>query len=468
MNLTFLGAAGEVTGSATLLQTPSARVLVDFGIHQGDPHAQARNARFPAELDPAHLDAVVLTHAHLDHSGRLPLLVREGYKGPVWATPATIELCDILLRDSAAIQESDADRLSRSRARQGRGPVQPLYTPKDVEATMTLFRELPYDDRRTIAPSIACRFLDAGHILGSASAELSISSGPKPHILAFSGDIGVRGAALLRDPVPFPRADTLVLESTYGDRDHRPLAETLRELTSLLADCRSCHGKTLIPAFAVGRTQNLIYFLADLKRQGRLDHPAVYIDSPMAIETTELYRRHRSLFDDAARALIDAGDTPLKFPGLRFTRTADESRALNTLKDHAIIIAGAGMMTGGRILHHLRHNLWKPETTLLIVGYQGKGTLGRQIVDGAKSVRIMGESVAVKAKVHTLGGLSAHAGQSELIRWASSLQASRPRVLLNHGEDPQRHKLGARLQSDLGLTAELPAFKDTLSLAARA
>ncbi len=468
MKLTFLGAAGEVTGSATLLQTPNARVLVDFGIHQGDPHAQARNARFPAEIDPARLDAVVLTHAHLDHSGRLPLLVREGYKGPIWATPATIELCDILLRDSAAIQESDADRLSRSRARTGREPVHPLYTAKDVEATMTLFRALPYDNRREVAPAISCRFVDAGHILGSASAELTITSASKPHIIAFSGDIGVKGAALLRDPVPFSHADTLVLESTYGDRDHRPLHETLVELTTLLADCRTCNGKTLIPAFAVGRTQNLIYFLADLHRKGRLDHPAVYIDSPMAIESTELYRRHRDLFDDAARALIDAGDTPLKFPGLRFTRTADESRALNNIKDHAIIIAGAGMMTGGRILHHLRHNLWKTETTLLIVGYQGKGTIGRQIVDGAKSVRIMGESVAVKATVHTLGGLSAHAGQSELIRWTAPLQSSRPRVILNHGEDPQRHSLSARLRSDLALAAELPAFRDTVDLAQRA
>lgn len=467
MKLTFLGAAGEVTGSATLLETGAARVLVDFGLHQGSEAAEIRNRRFPAPINPAQLDAVVLTHAHLDHCGRLPLLVRQGFAGPIWATPATIDLAEILLKDAAYLQEMAAERLSRTRARRGRGPVTPLYTSADALAVLTRFRELPYDHRAQVAPGVSCRFVDAGHILGSASAELTVDQNGRTHTIAFSGDVGVSGSALLRDPVPFERADTLILESTYGDRDHRPLADTLEELTSLLADCRSCHGKVLVPAFAVGRTQSLIYFLGGLQRDGRLNSTRVYVDSPMAIETTELYRRRRDLFDEKAMAIIEAGDSPLHFEGLRFTRSAEESRALNQIKDHAIIIAGAGMMNGGRIQHHLKHNLWRPETTLLIVGYQAEGTLGRRIVDGAKRVRVMGELIAVKAKVYTLGGLSAHAGQSELIKWTAPLRASRPRVFLNHGEERPRSRLRDRLKRDLDLDAELPNFGTSVNLSGR-
>lgn len=460
MKLTFLGAAGEVTGSCTLVETGEARVLVDFGLHQGSEGAEARNRRFPKPIDAPNLDAVVLTHAHLDHSGRLPLLLRNGFEGPIWATPATIDLVEILLKDSANIQEMDAERIARSRARRGRGraSVQPLYTMAEAMAVLTRMRKLPYDQPTEVAPGVSCRFVDAGHILGSASAQLSITSGNRRHTIGFSGDVGVKGSPLLRDPVPFDHADTLVLESTYGDRNHRPLHETIQELTDLLAECRSCHGKVLIPAFAVGRTQNLLYFFAELKREGRLDSARVFLDSPMAIETTELYRRHRELFDEKAWAIIDSGNSLLHFDGLQYSRTADESRALNAYKDHVIIIAGAGMMNGGRIQHHLRHNLWKPETTLLIVGYQANGTLGRRIVDGAKRVRIMGEEIAVKAKVFTLGGLSAHAGQSGLVEWASSLKKAGPRVFLNHGEDGPRGVLREKIKSALDLNAELPKF----------
>ncbi len=464
MKLTFLGAAGEVTGSSSLLETGEARVLVDFGLHQGSETAEVRNRRFPKAIDASRLDSIVLTHAHLDHSGRLPLLLRNGFQGPIWATPATIDLVEILLKDSANIQMMDAERISRSRARRGRAPVTPLYTTAEAMAVLTRMRKLPYDQPTEVAPGVSCKFVDAGHILGSASALLTITSGARRHTIGFSGDVGVKGSPLLRDPVPFDHADTLILESTYGDRNHRPLAETLQELTDLLADCRSCHGKVLIPAFAVGRTQNLLYFFAGLKREGRLDSARVILDSPMAIETTELYRRHRELFDEQAWAIINSGNSLLHFEGLQYSRSADESRALNEYKDHVIIIAGAGMMNGGRIQHHLRHNLWKPETTLLIVGYQAHGTLGRRIVDGAKRVRIMGEDIAVKAKIFTLGGLSAHAGQSGLVEWSSTLKKARPRVFLNHGEDGPRGALRDKLKSALDLNCELPAFGQSLEL----
>lgn len=464
MKLTFLGAAGEVTGSSTLLETGEARVLVDFGLHQGSEGAESRNRRFPSAIDPERLEAVVLTHAHLDHSGRLPLLVRSGYQGPIWATPATIDLVEILLKDAAHIQEMEAERISRSRARRGRGPVTPLYSTAEAMAVMPLMRKLPYDQPTQVARGVSCRFVDAGHILGSASVQLTITSGQRRHTIAFSGDVGVKGSPLLRDPVPMEHADTLILESTYGDRNHRPMDETIAELTKLLADCRSCHGKVLIPAFAVGRTQSLLYFFAGLKRDGRLDSARVYLDSPMGIETTELYRRHRELFDQKAWEIIDSGNSLLHFDGLRYTRSADESRALNEINDHIIIIAGAGMMNGGRIQHHLRHNLWKPETTLLIVGYQAHGTLGRRIVDGAKRVRIMGEDIAVKAKVYTLGGLSAHADQAGLVEWASALKRARPRVFLNHGEDMQRGALRDTLKSQLDMNCELPAFGQSFEL----
>ncbi len=469
MKLTFLGAAGEVTGSSTLLETGSSRALVDFGLHQGFKTAEARNRHVPKSLEPSRLDAVVLTHAHLDHCGRIPILHRQGFRGPIWATPATIDLCEILLKDSANIQQMEADRLSRTRARRGRSrePVQPLYTTADASAAMTLFRKLPYEQPTEVAPGMTCRFVDAGHILGSASAELKVSNGSRSHTIAFSGDVGVHDTPILRDPVTFQSADTLILESTYGDRNHRPREETLKELTDLLADCRSCHGKVLIPAFAVGRTQNLIYILGSLQRAGRLDGIRVYIDSPMAIETTELYLRHRNLFDEKTLAIIESGDSPLHFDGLRNTRTPDESRALNGIEDHVIIIAGAGMMNGGRIQHHLKHNLWKPETSLLIVGYQAEGTLGRRIVEGAKRVRIMGEVVAVKAKVHTLGGLSAHAGQSGLVKWTEPLKASRPRIFLNHGENGPREALRSQLKKQLDLEAELPTFGASYDLTPR-
>lgn len=472
MSLTFCGAAGEVTGSATLLDTGAARVLVDFGMHQGGAIYTARNRRAPP-FDAERLNSVVLTHAHIDHSGRLPLLVRPknegglGYRGEVWATPATIELAGILLRDAAFLQKMDFERVARQRKRRGRGLVKlkPLYEIEDVEHAVGMMRPLPYEREQEIAQGVSIRFVDAGHILGSASVMVRAKgAGNHERTIAFSADVGVKGSPLLRDPVKFGAADVVVLESTYGDRDHRPLEHTVDEFAAVIADAEKQSAKVLIPAFAVGRTQNLIYHLGRLRDAKRLGSTPVYVDSPMATEATELYRRHPECFDEDSRRMISDGDSPLMFPGLRFTKSPQESRALNELGCCAIIISASGMCSGGRIIHHLRHGLWKPGTHVVIVGFQARGTLGRELVEGAKRVTIMGEPIAVKAKIHTLGGFSAHAGQSELIDWLRPMTGAKPRVILNHGEDPARAALARTIQTVFGIECARPMYQQRIEL----
>ena len=463
MKLRFFGAAGEVTGSCTLVETSRARVLVDFGMHQGGPNAESRNRRVPP-FRGHDLDTVVLTHAHIDHSGRLPMLGEEGYTGSIHATPATIELCDILLRDSAYIQQSDATRLNKRRQQKGRKPAQPLYDIDDVVRTMDQFVSTPYGRPIKIAPGVTITYHDAGHILGSAWVEMVVvddgPDGRETKTIVFSGDIGPYDAPLLRDPAPPPACDVLVMESTYGDRDHKPLDASIEELTQILNEARTPKGKVLIPSFAVGRTQQLAYFIGGMERAGTLKNPRVFIDSPMAIKATTLYRRYRDLFDDEAWAIINAGDTCLHFDGLHYSRTPDESRSLNQMGDGVVVISASGMCTGGRILHHLRHGLPREETHVVFVGYQGRGSLGRRIVDGSERVRVMGEMVDIKATVHTLGGFSAHAGQSDLVRWATPALESAPRLILNHGEDRQRGILAELLQERFGVKAVLPGYKE--------
>lgn len=473
MRITFYGAAGEVTGSCYLVETDRARLLVDFGMHQGGGGAERKNRRFPP-MDAANLDAVVLTHAHLDHCGRLPLLPRHGYRGPIYATGGTIDLTGLVLRDAAHIQETDAERAMRRRQGRGAGrrrpPIKPLYTTADAETVLKQLEPLIYQQPRQIAPGITVRLVDAGHILGSASIEMTVTEGGeggKTKTVVFSGDIGVKDAPLLRDPTTFSHADLVIMESTYGDRDHKTTGATIDELAALLGEARLQGGSVLIPAFAVGRTQTLIYYMGILEREERLRSTDVFIDSPMAITATELYRRHRDSFDDDTWAIIDSGDTPLNFSGLHLTRTADESRALNGRFDGLTIIAASGMCTGGRIMHHLRHRLDRPDTHLLFVGYQAEGTLGRRIVEGDKSVKVMGEPMLVRAKVHTLGGFSAHAGRSGLIQWAGAMASARPRpprIVLTHGEDPARRSLAGALQERFRFQVEQPGWGSSVEL----
>lgn len=463
LSITLHGAAGEVTGSCYLVETSRARVLVEFGLFQGTAFAERRNRRAP-DIRADKLDAVVLTHAHLDHAGRVPLLPGLGYEGRIHITPASADLARVILADSAAIQEADAARLSRRRERAGRKPEKPLYTGKEVERALERFDLVPYEREQEIAPGVRMRFRDSGHILGAASLELRINDQGAERTVVFSGDVGPKGSPLMRDPQTFDHADIVFLEATYGDRDHRPLKDTIDEFADIVRDAVENKGKVLIPAFAVGRTQQLIYFLGELMRNGRVPRTHVYLDSPMAITATDIHREHRHLFNDAAQKRIENNEPLLAIPELRLVRSASDSQKLNNAPGPMIVIAGSGMCEGGRILHHLKHNLWRPTTHMLIVGYQAQGTLGRKIVEGEKRVNVMGESVAVRARVHTLGGFSAHAGQSELVDWLRPMAASKPRVILTHAEPHARNALQARIKKDLTLNPETPTRGDQITL----
>jgi len=461
--IAFYGAAGEVTGSAYLVETARARVLVDFGLFQGFERKQELN-RVPDGLDPARLDAVVVTHAHLDHVGRLPLLVKAGYKGPVYCTPVTIELAELVLRDSAKVQAQDIERINRKRMRADEPPVEPLYTAADVDRLMPLFRPVEYEQTVEVARGIRARFVEAGHILGSASIQLQFDTGNGMHCAVFSGDLGPRGAPILKDAEGFHRADTVVLESTYGDRDHKPIADTVAEFEQIVADVVGRRGKMLVPTFAVGRAQLLLYLLALMFRHKTVPKFPIYVDSPMAIEATKIYFKHIELFDDDFQAIQRERPLAQDLDTVVPVATADESKALNECTGPCLIMAGSGMCTGGRILHHLKQNLWRPETSVIIVGYQADGTLGRLLVERVPHVTIFGEKIAVKAKIHTLGGFSAHAGQTDLVRWFDQLAHVRPDLILTHGEPGARDTLASLLEQRHGIRARKPAFGEVLEL----
>lgn len=484
MKLSFFGAAGEVTGSCTLLETRSARVLIDFGLHQGDRSSEARNRR-PPPIDAPGLDAVVLTHAHIDHAGRMPMLPGLGGGAVrVWATPATCDLCGIMLRDSAHLQEADAERdarhyerdVARARLRASAAdgerspaepepPLPPLYTQADVEAFLPMLAPLAFHQAKEIAPGVTLRLTPAGHILGSASAELTVREpGAQEKRVVFSGDLGPRGLPLLADAERLEHADVVVLESTYGDRDHRPLSATLEEFEKIISDAAWEKEKVLIPAFAVGRSQQIMFHLAELGMRGRLPRFPVWLDSPMGIAATALYAKHEAELEASCMPVLAHARRPGSVPEFRFARTGDESRALNGLEGAAVIIAASGMCSGGRILHHLRHNLWRRGVHVVIAGYQPAGSLGRRLVDRAPTVRIFGETIPVRADIHTLGGFSAHAGQTDLLWWAESVLGGRPRLILNHGEDGPRAALAAKIKERWGTPATLPQYGETVEL----
>jgi metallo-beta-lactamase family protein len=464
MKITVHGAGGgEVTGSAYLVQTREANVLVDCGLFQGARKIENHN-RIPKKGGFERLDAVVLTHAHLDHTGRLPLLTRAGYAGPIYATPATIDFAELILKDSAQLQKSDVERQNRRRQRLGQPLLDPVYEQQDVDRLRPLYKELGYEDPTQLAPGITVRAVEAGHMLGSVSLELTVEDEGTKKVVILSGDLGPRGAPLHRDYVPFEKADFVFMESTYGDRDHRSLQETAIETREVVKKAVHAGAKILVPVFAVGRTQLLLYLLAGAFQRGTLPAFPIYIDSPMAIEATKLYAKHVELFDDEALAMQKSGELRENLDTVKFCPSAEDSRTLNDVKGPCLIMAGAGMCTGGRILHHLRHNLALPGTTVLFVGYQGHGSLGRMIVDGKEVVTIFGEKIPVRASVHTFGGLSGHAGQTDLLRWLESFAASGPRVFLTHGEERGRQPLGKLIQERCKLRVDYPGLNETIEL----
>ena len=463
--LTFFGATGGVTGSLYLLETGQAKILLECGLVQGSYEEEQENEK-PFPFDPSSLDAVVISHGHLDHSGRLPKLVNDGYRGPIYMTEPTAELLEIMLKDSAFLNMRDAEWENKRRRRAGKDEIEPLYTIDDVERTLLQCNGLAYASSSEIIPGLQLRFLDAGHILGSAIVELTINESGKNRKLVFSGDLGNSCAAILRDPVQPEKADVLLMESTYGDRNHRPMEDTLDEFRDIIHEASESGGNILIPAFAVGRTQEIIFRLGQFYQEGILNHQAVYLDSPMAIATTEVYHRYQDVFsyeDRSALRQAKSGSLHTYLPVLRYSRTTEESIAINKITDGAIIIAGSGMCTGGRIRHHLKHNLWRRSAHVIIVGYQAIGTPGRALVDGAKRLRVAGEEVAVNATIHTLGGFSAHAGQQQLLEWIKAFHNPKPRTCLIHGEAEAKNALQQQLYT-ANIRAEIPNLGDTITL----
>lgn len=455
--LTFLGAVEGVTGSAYLLETGGAKVLLDCGLYQGRREEEKENEE-TFRFDIQALDCVVLSHAHLDHSGRLPKLSAEGFTGPMYMTNPTCELLEVMLKDAASLQERDVEWENKRRRRSGREEIEPLYTLEDVETTLSQCVGFSYGQRRTVADNVEVCFRDAGHILGSSIVELFITEQGREKKLVFSGDLGNSYAALLEDPEIVHSADVLLLESTYGDRDHRPMEETLQEFEQIIEEASENGGNILIPSFAVGRTQEIIFRLGQLYQKGKLRHQAVYLDSPMAIAVTEIYHRYQHVYNAEDAETINHGKSSSLhsfLPILRYSTTTDESMALNRIESGAIFIAGSGMCTGGRIRHHFKHNIWKKNAHVIIVGYQSVGTPGRALVDGAKVFRIGGDEIAVNAKIHTIGGFSAHASQSQLFNWLNNFVQPHPRLFLVHGE-PEAKRAFRKFLSTKGWSAEVP------------
>ncbi len=457
MLIKFCGAAGEVTGSCHFVQVDDTAVLLDCGIFQGGEERHIRN-REPFPFEPQNVKAVLLSHAHLDHCGRLPLLVKAGFKGKIFATEATCDLAKIVLLDAAKLQEEDAAWKIKRLKKKGEdwSWVSPLFTAADAEQVFDHFEPVPYGEWVTLAPHLEFRFRDAGHLLGSAMVELKWRSGETERTLLFTGDLGQQGMPILRDPEPVEEADLLLMESTYGDREHTMgFNECVEQLREIVKETVSQGGRVLIPSFAVGRTQEVLYALNDLIESKQLPVVPVFVDSPMAREVLRVYQRHRELYDEEARQKVRSGDEPFTFPGLRIVATVEESKVLNELNEPCIIIAGSGMCTGGRIKHHLRHGIGNPNNAIVFVGFQAKGSLGRQIVEGVSPVRIFGEMHEVKAKVYMLDGFSAHAGRAQLLDWASKFVKPPTQTFVVHGEQEASQSLAQALQ-ERGWNATVP------------
>ena len=463
--LVFYGATDGVTGSAYIIQTSKSKILIECGLIQGSREEEQYNrSSFP--FTPADLDAVVLSHAHLDHSGRLPKLISEQCNAPIFMTLATYELLEIMLKDAAFIEQRDTEWENKRRSQKGGDKILPLFTIEDVELTLKNCQKFEYRQRIQLTEDVELRFSDAGHILGSAIVEIFIHENDKVKKLVFSGDLGNGYTALLRDPKTIGNADILLLESTYGDRNHRPMEDTLLELEDIISNAFKDNGNILIPAFAVGRTQEIIFRLGELYQSGKLQHQAVYLDSPMAIAATEVYERYHHIFSGEDKDILlrsNSASLDKFLPVLHYSRTPEESIMLNSIQSGAIIIAGSGMCNGGRIRHHFKHNLHKKGAHVIIVGFQAKGTPGRALVDGAKTLRIGNEELVVRANIHTLGGFSAHADQSQLLDWVSCFKAPRPDIYLVHGENDAKMILRKHLL-EKNLKVTIPKYGQRITI----
>lgn len=468
VRVTCLGGVGSVTGSSYLIESPGGgRALVDCGLFQGGRETESRNWG-EWGFDPESVDTLFLTHAHIDHSGRIPKLIKDGFKGRIITSPPTAELCRIMLLDSAHIQEMDAEWQNRKNKRQaGKDPVEPLYTTEDAERSLEHFDPVERDRVIPFGPGMKARLRNAGHILGSSILELWVGEGEDEVKAVFSGDLGKKDQLIVKDPHEIFAADYLFLESTYGNRLHRGFEESRAELLEAIQYAHGNGEKVMIPAFAVERTQEIIYMLGEFHREGLLPDIPVYLDSPLAIKATEIFRKNKNYYDQEASAIVGQGFDPFDLPNLRFAPSTRESIAINEQAGSAIVIAGNGMCTAGRIKHHLKHNLWRRGASLVIVGFQAEGTTGRRIVDGERRVKIFREDVAVAARVFTIGGFSAHADQKDLLEWARNFAESRPRGFLVHGEAAASQALAAKIQEDLGLEAIIPRWKERLILKPR-
>lgn len=452
MKIRFLGGVGTVTGTCIHIAMDNKQVLVDCGMYQGEG-ADDINRR-PFLFDPSKIDYLFLTHAHIDHSGLIPKLTKEGFRGKILATSATKDLTEIMLYDSAHIQEMDSQWLTKKALRKGiQIPIEPIYSIEDVRKTVPLFKKKDYDKVEGINNQIKYRFIDAGHILGSSTLELWYQDKGLSKKIVFSGDIGKKGNPIINDPKYVVEADYVVVESTYGNRSHKDMEESINELVDAINTTFKKGGNVLIPAFAVGRTQDLLYILNKLVREKRLNTVDVYVDSPLAEEATKVYLAHPECFDEETMELFRK--KVYNSIRLHFTKSVEDSQRINKIKSGAIIIAGSGMCEGGRIRHHLKHNLWRPECSIIFVGFQAKGTLGRRIIDGSNVVNILGEEIAVRAKIYTIGGFSAHADQKELLEWLSSFKNS-PEIFIVHGEENASKELERVIKERLHLNTYIP------------
>jgi len=465
VTVTCLGAAGSVTGSCYLVKSSQGNsVLIDCGLFQGGKRVEQRNWEHWG-FDPTSIKHLILTHAHIDHSGRIPKLVRDGFRGKIVTSPPTAELCQVMLLDSAHVQEMEAEWQSRKNRRQGKDEVSPLYTMEDAEQSLRYFSPVERDQVIDIDQGVRARLRNAGHILGSSIVELWVKDSGGETKIVFSGDLGKHNQLIVKDPYEVVTADYLFIESTYGNRLHRTFEDSKAELLEAIRYAVSHNEKVIIPAFALERTQEILYLLGEFHRDGSLPDIPIYLDSPLAIKATEIFRKNKKYYDEEARAIVAQGFDPFDMPTLHFTPTTRESMAINEQPGSAIIVAASGMCTAGRIKHHLKHNLWRPGASIIIVGFQAQGTTGRKIVEGASSVKIFREDVAVRAKVYTIGGFSAHADREGLLGWLEHFSDhSKPRVFVVHGEQTAREAFAREVREKCALEASVPRWREVLKL----